>query len=84
MNFMSSRTDRRMKEREMVKQERKAKIKYSLKNRIEEFKLNRQGKTKRKRSDVHSRYRKVDQMLTLFIVIVSILLVIVWLYILFI
>lgn len=81
---MSSRTDRKTEEREMAKQERKDKIKYSLKDRVEEFRLNREGKTKRKRSDVHSRYRKVDRMLTLFIVIVFIVLVIVWLYILFI
>ena len=81
---MSSRTDRKSEEREMAKQERKDKIKYSLNDRVEEFKLNREGKTKRKRSDVHSRYRQVDRMLTIFIVIVFILLVIAWLYILFI
>ena len=74
---MSSRTDRKTEEREMAKQERKDKIKYSLKDRVEEFRLNREGKTKRKRSDVHSRYRQVDRMLTLFIVIFFIVFVIV-------
>lgn len=81
---MSSRTERKMKERKVARKERKDNIKHSFKDRIEEFRLNREGKTKRKRSDVHSRYRKTDRMLTLSIVIVLILLVIVWLYILFI
>ncbi len=81
---MSSRLERKMNERKVAKEERKDKIKYSLKDRVEEFRLNREGKTNRKRSDVHSRYRKVDRMLTLSIIIVLILLVIVWLYILFI
>lgn len=81
---MSSRTERKMKERQDFKEERKKNIKRSLKDRVEEFKLNRQGKTKRKRSDVQMRYRRVDRVLTLSIIIVLILLVIVWLYILFI
>lgn len=80
---MSSRTERKLKEREIEKQERKEKIQYSVKNRWEEFKLNRQGKTKRKRSDVQSQYRRVDRILTLLIVITIIALIIVWLYILF-
>lgn len=81
---MSSRTERKMKERKDARKKRKDNLKHSFKDRIEEFRLNREGKTKRKRSDVHSRYRKVDRMLTLSIIIVLILLVIVWLYILFI
>ena len=81
---MSSRTERKMKERQDFKEERKKNIKRSLKDRVEEFKLIRQGKTKRKRSDVQMRYRRVDRVLTLSIIIVLILLVIVWLYILFI
>lgn len=80
---MSSRTERKLKEREIEKQERKEKIQYSVKDRWEEFKLNRQGKTKRKRSDVQSQYRRVDRILTLLIVITIIALIIVWLYILF-
>ncbi len=52
-------------------------------DRYEEFKLNREGKTKRKRIDVMSRYRKVDRTLTALIVIVSLLLIISWVIILF-
>ena len=54
-----------------------------MKERWEEFKLNRQGKTKRKRSEVHQKYRRVDRILTLLIVITLVALVIVWLFILF-
>lgn len=81
---MSSRSERKHEEREARKQERKARRKNTIKDRIEEFKLNRKGKTKRKRTDVMSRYRKVDRTLTLLIAIVTLLLVITWIYIFFI
>lgn len=81
---MSSRSERKRAERDARKRERKAQRKNSIKNRIEEFKLNRQGKTKRKRTDVMTRYRKTDRTLTLLIAIVLLLLVITWIYILFI
>jgi Flp pilus assembly protein TadB len=81
---MSSRTERKRKEREQRKQERREKRKNSVKKRVEEFKLNRQGKTNRKRSDVMSKHRKTSKRLTLLISIVVLLLVIVWIYILFI
>ena len=80
---MSSRKERKREEREIKKQMRKEKIKYTIKERWEEFKLNRQGKTKRKRSEVHQKYRRVDRILTLLIFITLIALVIVWLFILF-
>jgi len=81
---MSLRSERKKEERRRRRQERKEKRKNSIKDRIEEFKLNRQGKTKRKRSDVMSRYRKVGRILTLLIIIVSLLLIITWGFILFI
>lgn len=81
---MSSRVDRKREERALARQQRKQQAKHSVKDRIEEFKLNRQGKTKRKRSDVHSRYRRVDRILTSLILIVLLLFIIVWVYILFI
>lgn len=81
---MSSRSERKRAERDARNRERKAQRKNSIKNRIEEFKLNRQGKTKRKRTDVMTRYRKTDRTLTLLIAIVLLLLVITWIYILFI
>jgi len=81
---MSLRSNRKKEERKRERQERKDKRKNSIKDRIEEFKLNRQGKTKRKRSDVMSRHRKTGRILTLLIVIVGLLLLIVWGFILFI
>jgi len=81
---MSLRSNRKKEERKRQRQERKDKRKNSIKDRIEEFKLNRQGKTKRKRTDVMSRHRKIGRILTLLIVIVGLLLLIVWGYILFI
>lgn len=80
---MSSRTERKKRERERLRQERKETTKKRLKDRIEEFKLNRQGKTKRRRSDVMSRYRKIDRTLTALIIIVGLLLLITWVIILF-
>lgn len=81
---MSSRIQRKKTERKKQKQALKQKAKNSIASRIEEFKLNRQGKTKRKRSDVQARYRRIDRILTLLILIVVLLLIIVWVYILYI
>lgn len=81
---MNMRSERKQKERLREKDERKAKAKQSFKSRIEEFKLNREGKTKKKRSDVHARYRHIDRILTLLILIVLLLLIITWIIILFI
>lgn len=81
---MSSRAERKRAERERRKQEARQKRRNSWKERIEEFKLNRQGKTKRRRSDVMSRHRRTDRILTLLIAIVTLLLIIAWVFILFI
>ena len=81
---MSSRSERKIAEREARKKQRKDQRKNTIKDRVEEFKLNRKGKTKRKRTEVMSRYRKVDRTLTLLIAIVVLLLIITWVYILFI
>lgn len=81
---MNMRTDRRKEEDELKKQERKDKAKSAIQSRIEEFKLNREGKTKKKRSDVQARYRRTDRILSLFILIVLLLLIITWVIILFI
>lgn len=60
---------------------------YRLKDKLidsyEEFKLNREGKTKRKRIDVKSRYRKIDRNLTALIIILALLLTISWIIVLF-
>lgn len=81
---MGSRLARKNKERENARQERKTKVRRTFTDRIEEFRLNREGKTKRKRSDVHSKHRRIDRILSLMILIVFLLFVIVWVYILFI
>lgn len=52
-------------------------------DRYEEFQLNREGKTKRKRVDVKTRYRKINRTLTALILIVSLLLAITWVIVLF-
>lgn len=80
---MSSRSERKRAERERLKLERREQRKNSIKDRIEEFKLNRQGKTKRKRQNVMARHRKIGRTLTTLIVIVALLLVIAWVLILF-
>ncbi|HLR91917.1 MAG TPA: hypothetical protein VK048_02555 [Atopostipes sp.] len=80
---MSSRSERKKAERERKKAARKARVKRSIKDRIEEFKLNREGKTKRKRSDVMGRHRRIDRILTALIIIVALLLIITWVIILF-
>ena len=78
-----SRTERKKYERERKRNERKENFKMSIKDRIEEFKLNRQGKTKRKRAEVMGRYRKTERILTALIAIMLLLLVITWIIILF-
>ena len=79
-----SRLERKKAERIQRREEFKEKNKRSIKSRIEEFKLNRQGKTNKKRADVMERYRRVDRTLTLLILIVLLLLIITWAIILFI
>lgn len=79
-----SRLERKNAERIQRREEFKEKKKHSIKTRIEEFKLNRQGKTNKKRTDVMERYRRVDRTLTMLILIVFLLLIITWVIILFI
>ncbi len=79
-----SRLERKKAERIQRREEFKEKNKRSIKSRIEEFKLNRQGKTNKKRADVMEHYRRVDRTLTLLILIVLLLLIITWVIILFI
>lgn len=75
-----------MKLRSNRKKEKKIFI-YRIKDKLidsyEEFKLNREGKTKRKRIDVKSRYRKIDRNLTALIIILALLLTISWIIVLF-
>src|SRR5699024_12791782 len=78
-----SRTERKKYEREQKRMERKENVKRSIKDRVEEFKLNRQGKTKRKRTEVMGRYRRTERILTALIAIVLLLLIITWIVILF-
>lgn len=78
-----SRSERKKYERERKRAERKQNVKGSIKDRIEEFKLNRQGKTKRKRTEVMGRYRRTDRILTALIAIGVLLLIITWIIILF-
>ena len=80
---MGSRSNRKKNDRKELRSQAKNKVKDKMIDRYEEFKLNREGKTKRKRIDVMSRYRKVDRTLTALIVIVSLLLIISWVIILF-
>lgn len=80
---MGSRSNRKKNDRKELRSQAKNKVKDKIIDRYEEFKLNREGKTKRKRIDVMSRYRKVDRTLTALIVIVSLLLIISWVIILF-
>lgn len=80
---MSSRRERKAFEREQAKAERKKRRKNRIKSRIEEFKLNRQGKTKRRRTDVMARHRRVDRVLNALLLIVALLLVITWIIVLF-
>lgn len=79
-----SRSERKKAERKERRQQFREEKKHSLKKRMEEFKLNRQGKTNKKRSDVMERYRRVDRTLNLLIAIAALLLVIIWIIILFI
>lgn len=78
-----SRMERKRYERDQKRIERKENVKMSIKDRIEEFKLNRQGKTKRKRTEVMGRYRRTERVLTSLIAIVLLSLIITWIIILF-
>lgn len=80
---MSSRSDRKKYERKQKIAARKESIKIRVKDRIEEFKLNREGKTNRKRSDVMGQYRRTNRTLNALILITLLLLVITWIIILY-
>lgn len=78
------RSDKKQEQNIQERQSRKEKMRGFIRNRVEEFKLNRQGKTMKKRSDVQSRYRRTDRLLSLLILIVLLCLIITWVIILFI
>lgn len=78
-----SRSERKKYERERQRTKRKENVQKSIKDRVEEFKLNRQGKTKRKRTEVMGRYRRTDRVLNALIAIVALLLIIAWVIILY-
>ncbi|MDN6162491.1 MAG: hypothetical protein L0I79_06930 [Atopostipes sp.] len=80
---MGERSSRKKAEKREKKKKFIQKIKDKLIDSYEEFKLNREGKTKRKRADVKSRYRKIDRNLTALIIILILLLVISWVIVLF-
>lgn len=80
---MGSRSNRKKNERNQLRSQTRKKTKDHIIDWYEEFKLNRQGKTKRKRTDVMSRYRKVDRTLNALIIIIGLLLIISWVIILF-
>ena len=50
---------------------------------MEEFKLNREGKTKKKRADVMGRYRRTNKTLNALILITLLLLIIAWVIVLY-
>lgn len=83
MMKMSSRSDRKKYEREQDRKNRKENFKKSMTDRIEEFKLNREGKTKKKRTDVMGRYRRTNKTLNALIFITLLLLVIAWVIVLY-
>lgn len=80
---MGSRSNRKKNERKLLRSQNRKKTKDKIIDWYEEFKLNREGKTKRKRTDVMLRYRKIDRTLTALIVIIILLLIISWVIILF-
>ena len=80
---MSSRSDRKKYEREQDRKNRKENFKKRMTDRIEEFKLNREGKTKKKRTDVMGRYRRTNKTLNALIFITLLLLVIAWVIVLY-
>lgn len=83
MMKMSSRSDRKKYEREQDRKNRKENFKKRMTDRIEEFKLNREGKTKKKRTDVMGRYRRTNKTLNALIFITLLLLVIAWVIVLY-
>ena len=80
---MGERSNRKKIERKKQRTQTRKKIKHRVTDWYEEFKLNREGKTKRKRIDVMERYRKIDRTLTALIIIIGLLLAISWVIILF-
>ena len=83
MSIVGLRSTRRKEEKKERRRQFFRRIKESIGDRYEEFKLNREGKTKRKRVNVKARHRKVDRTLTALIIIVSLLLAITWVIVLF-
>ena len=80
---MGLRSTRRKEEQKRKRRLFFTQIKKKMIDRYEEFQLNREGKTKRKRVDVKTRYRKINRTLTALILIVSLLLAITWVIVLF-
>ena len=78
-----SRLDRKEYERKQEKVARKESLKKRLTDRMEEFKLNREGKTKKKRADVMGRYRQTNKTLNALILITLLLLIIAWVIVLY-
>ena len=78
-----SRLDRKKYERQQEKVARKESLKKRITDRIEEFKLNREGKTKKKRADVMGRYRQTNKTLNALILITLLLLIIAWVIVLY-
>lgn len=78
-----SRLDRKEYERKQEKVARKESLKKRLTDRMEEFKLNREGKTKKKRADVMGRYRRTNKTLNALILITLLLLIIAWVIVLY-
>lgn len=78
-----SRLDRKKYERQQEREARKKSLKKRITDRIEEFKLNREGKTKKKRADVMGRYRQTNKTLNALILITFLLLVIAWVIVLY-
>ncbi len=80
---MGSRSNRKKKKDSKLRSQPDKTFKHKIANWYEEFKLNREGKTKLKRADVMTRYRRTDRQLTAMIIIVGLLLIISWVIILF-
>lgn len=78
MRSKSSRIKEKNREKGLI-----YRLKDKIKDHYEEFKLNRQGKTKRKRADVKSRHRKIAKTLTALIIIIGLLLAISWIVVLY-
>lgn len=70
---MNSDENNRKTEQRMYRSKNNKKKESKLKSWFEEFKLNRQGKTKYQRIDVMGKHRKVDRFLTGLIIVLLLL-----------